>query len=213
MTYVHLSSAPFFISEKSDEALFENPEEKAFFRRTKQLLDNQNLSLDYCYKAKDDEFNYYQKNFTKICNAVIHEANMDYYKSLGLSFYDQHRKVNQLTEKMFYPLIKKHFVNWVKLTLKGFKKGLFGSQGLLLVGLLLIGCLFLFKNNYKEFSLLILSLMTMKIMLHLFIAMSVHSIHRYLFYFDWVIPMFLIVLIDYLVTNGKTSLKTRESYV
>lgn len=201
MKYVHLISAPFYVSDKSDAELFENHEDRAYFERTKQWLDNKNLNLDYGSNNTYDEFDYYQENFTKICNATIHEANMDYYEGLGFSFFEQHRKVSQITKNIFYPLLKKNFNNWLKLVLKGFKKGLHGSQGLLLLGMVLFGCSILFFNQKKELALLIFGLISLKLMLHFLIAISVHSIHRYLFYFDWVIPLFLILLIDSFVSN------------
>ena len=213
MTFVHLISAPFFVSDVSDALLFEKPEERDFFIRTKQSLDNKNLNLAYCHNNREDEFDYYQKNFTKICNASIHEENMDYYKSLGISFFDQHRKVSQYTKNIFYPLLKAHFKLWLKIVLKGFKKGLHGSQGILIIGLVMLGSLLLYFHHEKDFALFFLWVIGIKLMLHLFIAISVHSVHRYLFYFDWVIPVFLILLIDKLVLYKNKSYKFKKTHV
>ena len=204
MTYVHLITAPFYVSESANVDLFKTQEEKKFFKRTKQWLDEKNLNINYAYDNTIDEFNYYQENFSKICNASIHEANMEYYKGQGFSFFDQHRKVSALTQSMFYPLLSKNLKNWLVITFKGFKSGLHGSIGLLTMALLMLGCIVLYYNQNKEIAWFVFGLITLKLLLHVVIAISVHSIHRYLFYFDWLLPLCLILLMDgFLVNNTR----------
>ncbi|WP_298239192.1 hypothetical protein [uncultured Algibacter sp.] len=204
MTYVHLISAPFYVASIEDQSLFSNKEERSFFIRTKQFLDSQNLSYNYSKAKNLDEFDYYQNNFTKICNTTIHEANMSYYENKGVSFYNQHRKVDMLTTKMFFPLLKKNFKKWLVIVYKGFKKGLGRSHGILLLGLIFMLSILFLRYDLKSLSIFFLGILILKLTLHLLIAISVHSIHRYLFYFDWFIPMFLVIIGDKVISLKKT---------
>ena len=205
MTFVHLISAPFYVSSIDNQSLFTNKEERSFFTRTKRLLDDKNLSYNYAKENDLDELDYYQNNFTKICNAAIHEANMDFYQENGVSFYNQHRKVDEITKTLFFPLLKQNFVKWSVIVYKSFKKGLGRSHGILVLAVIIVLSILCYKHGLKELSVFFLGILILKLSLHLLIAISVHSIPRYLFYFQWLTPMFLVVVGDSLINNKKQS--------
>lgn len=205
MTYVHLISSPFYVSSIEDKSLFTEEEEQSFFARTKDLLDSQSLNYDFAKINNLDEFDYFQDNFTRICNAAIHESNLYYYQNEGFSLYDRHRKVDELTSKLFFPLLKKNFKKWLVLTYKGFKKGLRRSYGMLIIALLFIFALFFLENDLKHLAVFFVSILILKLGLHIIIAMAVHSIHRYVFYFDWLEPMIIVLMGDKIINYKEMS--------
>ncbi|MEP1489692.1 MAG: hypothetical protein ABJK28_14820 [Algibacter sp.] len=186
MTYVHFISNPFYIAKRTDVEIFENEEEKAFFSRTFEMLESKKITRDYALSINNDDYAFYESNFTKICNASIHEANMSYYAKRGFKTeHDQQYKVDDMTTKMFLPLLKANYKVWLKMVFKSFEKGLGGRQGTFLTFLILIYSLvFVFKDN--RFAFLALAIL-LKLANGLLIAMVVHSITRYTFYLDWIV--------------------------
>lgn len=186
MTYVHFISNPFYIAKSTDVDIFENEEEKNFFSRTYQMLESKKVTRDYALSIRKDDYVFFESNFTKICNASIHEANMYYYSKQGFdNEYDQQYKVDDMTTSMFFPLLKANYKVWLKMVFKSFEKGLGGRQGTFLIFLILIySLIFALKDNRFAFLALVISL---KLANGLIIAMVVHSINRYTFYLDWVV--------------------------
>ena len=194
MTYVHLITNPFYIANKDDENLFSNPEEKAFFNRTYNLLLEKKITRNQALQTKyTDDYLFFENNFSKICNASIHEANMDYYARKGYTYLEQQYAVDQMTNRMFFPLLKANFKTWVMMVVKSFIKGFGGIQMVLALGLLLVYCILFFKDNRLAFIGLVIFL---KILNGLVIAMVAHSIYRYTFYFDWLLFVTFILLLD-----------------
>ena len=202
MTYVHLIGIPFYVSSLEDQHMFQNEEELAFFVRTKRLMDKKHLSYNYAKKNSFDELTYFQDNFSNICNQSVHEANLDYYKNKGLSIYDQHREVDKITSKLFFPLLKANFINWSKIVLKGFKRGLGGQGAMIILVFVIIGIVF-YQYDLQLLSLFIFWILVMKLAHHFFIALVGSNENRYLFYFDWVIPFFIIIMADKLLIFKK----------
>ena len=95
---------------------------------------------------------------------------------------------------MVLPLFKNNFNNWTKLFYKNVKNSFGSSKQMLLMLMLLIYALVqLLKTNsnlYKFISLAILLMFANNTL----ISGIIHSIKRYLFYFDWVIFAIIILL-------------------
>ena len=194
MNYVHLISSPFYISSESDINLFKNEDERAYFKlihnslKKAELTRNQNLDVD--------DYMFYQNNFSKICNRRILDLGLDFYRIKGLNYIEQNIALNELCSKMVYPLVKKNLKIFAKLFIKNISNS-FGSsrQMLLFLGLLCYG-LFNFNrssNNIYKFIIIATLFMFAN---NTLIALVVHSIKRYIFYFDWVIFATFIILFD-----------------
>jgi hypothetical protein len=148
--------------------------------------------------TEDDEAPYvfFERNFTKICNATIHEYNRDFYAAKGLNEYEQQYKVDELTSSMFLPLLKANLKSWVKHVKRSFIKGV-GGRIVLLILFFIFACsswLFIKSKDYR-FVFLALAIV-LKCSNNIIIAMVVHSIGRYTFYFDWIIFAALILLFN-----------------
>lgn len=194
MTYVHFITNPFYIANAEDKNLFSNSEEKAFFNRTYNLMLDKKITRNQAIQTKYvDDYLFFENNFSKICNASIHQANMDYYGTQGYNYLEQQYKVDQITSSMFLPLLKANFKTWVRMVVKSFIKGFGGIQMCLALGLLLLYCIMFFKDN----TMLFLGIaITLKVLNGIIIAMVVHSIYRYTFYFDWVLLAAFILILD-----------------
>lgn len=204
MTYVHFISLPFYIADSNNVEIFETEEEKSFFNRTYQLLKSKKINRDFAISNNKDDYAFFEANFTKICNASIHEANMDYYADFGFkSHYDQQYKVDEVTAKMFFPLLKANFKVWLKVVFKSFEKGLGGRPGAFLTFLILILSIVLFfkDNRFVFLSIVVL----LKLANSLIIAMVVHSIIRYTFYFEWITGAVVILLLDLILKERQNA--------
>ena len=194
MNYVHLISSPFYISNESDVNLFTNEDEKAYFKlihnslKEAKLTRNQNLDKD--------DYMFYQNNFPKICNRRILDLGLNFYKDKGLDFIEQNLALNKLCSKMVYPLIKQNFKTWFKLFSKNLKNS-FGSskQMLFFMVLLFYGLINLFKTNKDIYKFIVIATLFM-LANNTLIALVVHSIKRYIFYFDWVVFATIIILFN-----------------
>jgi len=210
MTYVHFITAPFYLANSNDVAVFETQEEKDFFNRTFKVLESKRLTLDMALEDKQPPYMFFQEKFSTICNATIHQYNMDLYAAKGFTEYEQQYKVDELTTKMFFPLLKANFTGWVNHVKRSFTKGVGGKLVLLVLCLILVYSLWLFlKTNDHRFLFLIL-VIVLKFANNIIIAMVVHSIERYTYYFDWILFAALILLLDPLLKStmrlGKNSL-------
>ncbi|WP_299252806.1 hypothetical protein [uncultured Lacinutrix sp.] len=196
MTYVHFISAPFFVANSENVSLFKTEEEKDFFRRTFNRLESKRLTLEMSTEDDEAPYVFFERNFTKICNATIHEYNRDFYAAKGLNEYEQQYKVDELTSSMFLPLLKANLKSWVKHVKRSFIKGV-GGRIVLLILFFILACsswLFIKSKDYR-FVFLALAIV-LKFSNNLIIAMVVHSIGRYTFYFDWIIFAALILLFN-----------------
>ncbi|GAA3610875.1 hypothetical protein GCM10022396_30080 [Flavivirga amylovorans] len=195
MTYVHCISSPFYIAKSSDIEVFETEEQKSFFSRTFQMLESKEITRNFAISNRKDDYDFFEENFTKICNASIHESNMEYYKKYGFrTEYEQQYKVDEVTTKMFFPLLKANFKIWFKMLLKSIEKGLGGRSGAFLTFMILgFSLIFVFKDNRFTFLSIVIIL---KFANSLIVAIAVHSIVRYTFYFDWIIGATIILLLD-----------------
>ena len=196
MNYVHIIASPFYIANESDISLFTDKEERVYFSmiykslKEAKLNRNQNLSLD------KDDYLFFQHNFPEICNRRIYDLGLNSYEAKGLNFIEQNIALNTLCSKMVFPLIKQNFNVWIKLFVKNLKNS-FGSskQMLFFLVLLLYGLINLIKSNKNVYKFLVLTILFM-FANNILIALVIHSIKRYIFYFDWAVFATFIILLN-----------------
>lgn len=196
MNYVHIIASPFYIANETDVSLFTEEDESVYFNmiykslKDAELTRNQNLSLD------KDDYLFFQHNFPEICNRRIYDLGLNSYEAKGLNFIEQNIALNALCSRMVFPLIKQNFKVWIKLFIKNLKNS-FGSskQILFYLVLLLYGLINLIKSNKNIYKFLVLTILFM-FANNTLIALVIHSIKRYIFYFDWVVFATFIILLN-----------------
>ena len=104
---------------------------------------------------------------------------------------------------MVGPLIKQNFKVWVKLFVKNLKNS-FGSSKQLIFYLVLLfyGIYNLIKKNKNIYKFIVIATLFM-FANNTLIALVIHSIKRYIFYFDWVIFATFILLLNEIFKNEK----------
>tara|TARA_R110002049_G_scaffold116110_1_gene268462 strand:- start:24719 stop:26011 length:1293 start_codon:yes stop_codon:yes gene_type:complete len=196
MNYVHLISASFYIADASDIDLFANQEERAYFSLVHNSLLEAKLTRTQVKSMANDEYDVFMKNFSKICNARVHEIGLHIFKQKGLDIYEQNIALNKMCSKMIFPLLAKNFNKWLVFYYKGLKTT-FGSskEMLLFIMLLVYGVVFTFKTSKPLYRFMVL--ITLLMFAHnALIALAAHAIRRYVFYFDWVVFAIVVLLLN-----------------
>jgi len=196
MNYVHLISASFYVSEKEDIAIFDTQDQKEYFKIIYNSLFESELTRSQAIDLEEDDYQYFQENFTKICNARVHELGLKYFENRGLNYYEQSIALNNLCADMLLPMIKHSFKVRAILLFKNVKNA-FGTtkQLLLFIMLLIYGLVYLWKTNENIYKFFVVTILLM-FANNTIIALAVHSIKRYVFYFDWVIFALIILLLN-----------------
>jgi len=194
--HVVLITSGFYIANEGDQIVLNTEEEKAYFKIVYQSLKDAELTRADAIAKEEGDYMYYHKNFVGICNVRIYELGLFFFKDKGLNYYEQNIALNKLCSKMVFPLIKQNFEIWVKLLFKNLKHS-FGSfkQMLLFFMLLVYGLFHLKKSNKNIYKFIVLSTLFM-FANNVLIVFLIHSIKRYTFYFDWVIFVIVILLLN-----------------
>lgn len=196
MNYVHFISSPFYIADKNDLNLFTDEDQRNYFAIVYYSLKEAKLTRNQNLYGQTDDYFFFQQNFPKICNRRVYDLGLDYFKSKGLNYIEQNIALNALCSKMLVPLVKQNFRVWVKLSIKNFKNS-FGSskQMLFFIVLFLYGVFNLKKLDNDIFKFIVIATLFM-FANNTLIALVVHSIKRYIFYFDWVIFATFVIIIN-----------------
>lgn len=196
MNYVHLISADFYLSNEKDVDLFDDPDQKIYFKDVYGSLEAANLLQIQNMDSNLDDQQQFQYNFTKICNRRVHEIGLQHFKEKGLDNVEQHIAINDLCASMVFPLMNQHKKERVSLFYKNLKTT-FGSTKYLVLFLLILGYgifgMIRFKDELFEFIVLVLTFMFAN---NIAVSIAVHPINRYTFYFDWILFAIVIILLD-----------------
>jgi len=196
MSNVHFIASGFYLSKDSDIDLFKAEDERAYFQIINQSLKEANMMRSQAVANGFDDYEFYDNNFSNICNHRIHELGLAYFEDKGLNYYEQNIALNSLCGNMIFPLIKSNFSNWTKLLFKILKTTFGTTKQMLLILVLLFYSLYLVWKEtdviYKFISLACAFMFAN----NLLIALVVYANKRYVFYFDWVIFAIVIILLN-----------------
>jgi hypothetical protein len=196
MSYVHLISASFYISDGNDVNIFKTEDEKQYFKQVYSSLVQAKLTRNQALELDKDEYRYYEDNFSNICNERVHEIGLNIFKRRGLNFYEQNIALNKMCSSMLLPLLKQNSKKWIVFYCRNLKNSFGNSKQVIMYFILLIyGMLFLFKTNKNVYKFIVVTLLFM-FANNGIIALVVHSINRYIFYFDWVIFVIIFILLN-----------------
>ncbi|OEJ98982.1 hypothetical protein A8C32_07310 [Flavivirga aquatica] len=202
MNYVHLISSPFYISNESDIDLFTEKEERVYFKMVHKSLKEAQLTRNQSLNNGNDDAYFYRDNFTKICNKRIYKLGLNFYKDKGLDFNSQNIALNRLCSKIIFPLVNKNFKSWITLFFKNLKNSFGSFKQMLLFLMLLAYSMFYFSkfNRSAIYKFILLGTLFM-FANNTLIALVVHPIKRYVFYFDWLIFAIIIILLNEFLKN------------
>ena len=205
MNYVHIIASPFYIANETDIDLFTNQDERDYFNLVYRSLQEANLTRNQNLGIKIGDYKFYENNFPKICNRRIYDLGLDFYEAKGLNYIDRSIALNTLCSKMFVPLLKQNFKVWLSLFAKNFINS-FGSSKQLLFFLVLLfyGVVNLIKSDKHIYKFIVIATLFM-FANNMIIALVIHSIKRYIFYFDWVIFTTFIILLNEIFKNQKAT--------
>jgi len=196
MSNVHFIASGFYLSKDSDIDLFKAEDERAYFQIINQSLKEANMMRSQAVANGFDDYEFYDNNFSNICNHRIHELGLAYFEDKGLNYYEQNIALNSLCGNMIFPLIKSNFSNWTKLLFKNLKTTFGTTKQMLLILVLLFYSLYMVWKEtdviYKFISLACAFMFAN----NLLIALVVYANKRYVFYFDWVIFAIVIILLN-----------------
>lgn len=196
MSNVHFIASGFYLSKDSDIDLFKAEDERAYFQIINQSLKEASMMRSQAVANGFDDYEFYDNNFSNICNHRIHELGLAYFEDKGLNYYEQNIALNSLCGNMIFPLIKSNFSNWTKLLFKNLKTTFGTTKQMLLILVLLFYSLYLVWKEtdviYKFISLACAFMFAN----NLLIALVVYANKRYVFYFDWVIFAIVIILLN-----------------
>lgn len=197
MSYVHLVTADFYVSDASDVSLFYDETEKDYFTRVHNALKEKRLTRNIVLKDSLDDQQQYQWNFVDICNRTVQKEGLELFKEKGFDNYEQHIELNKLCKSVFIKLFKNNLTNRIKLGYKNLKTTYGTAKYLILYIVILLLSLFLYFKKRHKLPLFIFSMSFLMIVNNFLIAFVVHPINRYTFYFDWVIFAILLLLLHY----------------
>ncbi len=196
--FVSASTAPFYISSKSDRDLIKNEDHKAVFELCYDALEVKNLLLS----SKDNlehSYTFFHENLPKICNQTVQALGKAYYQTKNPStnnpkaddanayFY-----IEAACKGITFDLIKANFSKWLSLYYENISYGFYSPIILfIVVFIMLFSFIKTLFSYHKRYAVLFL-LSSLTLSNAMLIAFASHSIMRYLFY-NYVL-LFLILI-------------------
>jgi O-antigen ligase len=205
-TGICLITPAFFVANESDYKIYEDENEKEFFKIIYNKLYQKQLNIHHLDSTVQDKAAYYITNFSKISNKTVCDEGK-IFVGKQLTENEKYIAVDSLTKKMTFPLILKNFKEWLKLYIKNFINAFGNGNYTLLYFTILIFSLYgLIKLETTTFKLIaLLSLIT--IFNVALVAIGMHTIKRFTFYNDWVLFLILIILLDTVLKFNKANEK------
>lgn len=203
MNYVHLFSANIFVSDAEDVKLFKNEEQKVYYNTIYKSLEEAQLTKNLAIANGKDEQRVFENNFSSINNVRVHELGLSLYEAKGYNLYEQNIKLNELCKQMYMPLLKDNLKSRILLLYKNFKTTFGGAKHVILMFVLLVfGVVFTLKYNDPLFKFIALGTLLL-FANNSIIAIAVHPIKRYFFYFDWLLFAIIVLMLDYTIKHKK----------
>lgn len=196
MSNVHLISSCFYNSNASNATIFTNEDAKAIFKTIYTNLEEDDLLRSNAIANGHDDIVFFEKNFTTICNNRVHELGLAFFANKGYNYYEQNIALNELYGTMIFPLMKANASTAFAFYLKNFKNTFGTTKQLLLLLMLLLYGLYLLYQQPSHLNMFVVLVLLFMFFNNGIIALAVHPIKRYLFYFDWAIFAIILLLLN-----------------
>lgn len=187
--YVSASTAPIYVSNKTDASLIVQKDYKEIFQISYDSLVKKDLLLKPNQTPRED-YLFFHDNLPKICNQTVLDQAVRYYSTkklpeglskkqvLSYPFFESEAACKVFT----ITLIKDNFKNWIQLYFTNISYGFYSPILLFFVIFMFFFSLIKTTVHYhKKYAILFL-LSSLILSNALFIAFASHSIMRYLFY-------------------------------
>ena len=203
-TGVQIAAIPFFVSNKNDSLIFDEPNQKAYFNLIYSKLEQKKLLLKFIPKENYSTVDFYSERYVAIANGTINEEGEKFFKP-SFSINEKTILNNKMASSMTLPLIKKNFFKFCKLYFQNVIKGIGTSKYFILIIILLIlSVLKWYESNDKNAKFIIIG--SLALLGNVFIvAFAEPTIIRYVFYNDWIL-----IAIVLLLFQNTFSIKTND---
>lgn len=209
--YTSASTAPIYLSKKSDYKLIKDKDYREIFTRSIDTLMHKNLLINPEFSSRE-AYEFFHNNLPKICNQTVQQQGANYYfnnyrpndwdidKIVAYSFFETEAACKEFTKI----LILNNFQQWLKLYYINITYG-FKFQ-LLFWFIVFVFIVSLIKSWFtKNKDYLIIFILSSLILSNaMFIAFASHSIQRYLFY-NYALIFLLFISIYNLIRSEKKS--------
>ncbi|WP_298507549.1 hypothetical protein [uncultured Kordia sp.] len=195
-TGMNMITAPFFVSDAEDEALFEDRIEKEFFQRTHYSLIENNMNInDVDLTVFPTPTQFYIGRFADITMGPIFKNGKKVLED-SPSQIERFIALDKMTSNMVKPLIWDNFSKWKRLYIQNAIHGFGGIKNVILyIFIALCSLFFLWKQDQNTYKVLGLSSLLL-IANVLIVAIGMHAVIRFTFYNDWVIFLTIFVLLN-----------------
>ncbi len=191
---IQIATMPFFLSNASDVAAFDDLEQKKYFNFLYQKLHQKKLLFSQM-DPNLDQMDYYKLVYTSISNYTINPDGEQFFEK-AKSIDEKTIQNDKFSAQMFWPLLQKHKLEFVKLYFKNLGYG-FGNTKYLLLFMLLLTVSFWFlvqKSNPIFWFIFIVCLCNIgNVML---VGLAETCMSRYCFYNNWVLTSIFLVLLQ-----------------
>lgn len=195
-TGMNIITAPFYVSNVDDEAIFTDPLEKQFFQNTYKDLARKKLNIHHLERrVNQNKTMVYVQEFANITMGPIFK-NGNAVLDQSLSEDEKYIALEKMTTSMSKPLILDNFKEWIKLYIGNLIHGFGGiKQVVLYLFILLCSFIGILKYNTKTYkSLLLVSILLISNLV--LVAVGMHAIIRFTFYNDWVLFLTIFILLN-----------------
>lgn len=196
-TGMNIITAPFYVSDADDEAIFSDPQEKQFFQNTYKDLVRENLNIHHLEgRQNTNKTAVYVQEFASITMGPIFN-NGNAVLDASLSEDEKYIALEKMTSSMSKPLILDNFKEWTKLYIGNLVYYGFGGIKQVLLYLFMLLCSFIgiIKYNTKTYKILLL-ISVLLISNLVLVAIGMHAITRFTFYNDWVLFLTIFILLN-----------------
>lgn len=193
-SYVNALTLPLFVSEKKDETLMKNEDEKIIFQRTYKSLDSLGLLSSKVSGGEIEAYKLFHNNFPWICNRSFHVPTMDYFERKSNNLGENVILTEKAAKQMLPVLVKNNFKKYISIYFEGI---FHGFKGIVIFSMMILLLAYALLSSFKKWNLYngLLLLGTLLIVSNAFIvAFASHSIMRYLFYNYFFVILITIIL-------------------
>ena len=192
-TGLQIVTLPFFVAQEDQAAIFEDPNQKAYFNLIYQILKEKGYNLHHLKtkesKERLDEF--YDYKYSTISYDIIFKEGMEFANQFDMNRFEKYIYVDQLTSSMTIPLIKANLKDYIKIYIMNISRGFGSKKVMLLWGFILIYSLLNFFQKRDDLYKIFIVLSLAVIGNLMIVTIAEHTTKRFLFYNNW--NLFLVI--------------------
>ncbi len=192
---IHLLAPAMYVANPEDAEIFQDEEEKQFFKDMYAIIDEQQLTLaSKLAIKKNPSIQHYLSSFSTIANTTLYSEGIVRFEA-KLPANEALIALNEMTIDMALPLVLHNFQKWLKVYVNNAMNG-FGSAKYFLV-FIILACTGLFYVRRKTIVIYTIGLFSLFAIANVaLISIGMHTLKRFVFYNDWVLYLILFLLLQ-----------------